>query len=545
MNFSSKKMWAMAGMASLVSTCTATGNQTANAKGKTNPNVIFILADDWGYGDVKCLGGDSCKIETPNMDKLAGEGMVFTNAHSSSAVSTPTRYGIITGRYNWRSRLKEHVLWGFSPRLIEEGRQTVPGFMANNGYKTACFGKWHMGMNMPTLDGKAPRGQDLRRAAVGKPLKPGATNIDWKGTIKGGPVDVGFDHFYGISASLDMPPYIWINDNKFEGEATTVKAFQRPGAAHKDFKAVDVLGTIAKKSVEYIHANKEKPLFMYIALNSPHTPIVPSKEWKGKSEIGPYGDFVMETDWAVGQVVKAVDDAGLSENTLIIVTADNGCSPAARTGSRQLVFNGAKKQPIKPNKHYPCDIYRGHKADIYEGGHRVPFIARWKGKVVAGSKCDDTVCLTDLYATCAELLGKKLSDNEAEDSVSFVPNLLGTAKGHLREATIHHSINGSFAIRQGKWKLALCPGSGGWSAPTPGGGKRKVAAIKQWVQLFDLETDPSETNNLADKNPETVKRLTSLVQQYILDGRSTPGAKQKNTGETHMLPTWIRNAKNK
>lgn len=495
-------------------------------------NVVFILADDWGYGDVKCFGGDRCKIETPNMDKLAGEGMMFTDAHSSSSVCTPTRYSILTGRYNWRSRLKKSVLYGYSKELIEANRPTVPKFMKANGYETACFGKWHLGMTMPTTDGKPPRAR-VRRNELLKPLSPDATNIDWKATITGGPKSIGFDKFYGISASLDMPPYIWIEGDKFVGECTTGKAFFRPGPATEDFEAVDVLPTIARKSVEFINANKEKPFFLYVPLNSPHTPIVPSKEWQGKSKIGKYGDFVMETDWAVGQIVKAIDDNGLTENTLIIVTADNGCSPAARGGSKQLVFNGAKEEPVQQDKHYPCKVYRGHKADIFDGGHRVPFIARWKGTVKPGTVCDQTVCLVDLYATCADILDKKLPTGAAPDSVSILPYLKGKSKGPLREATVHHSINGSFAIRKGKWKLLLCPGSGGWSQPKPGGEKTKNLPP---IQLYDMSVDVGERVNVQAEHPEVIKELTAILEGYVAQGRSTPGEKLENTGPVDLRP---------
>jgi arylsulfatase A-like enzyme len=400
--------------------------------------------------------------------------------------------------------------------------------MKENGYRTACIGKWHLGINFPT-------GAGMRK-------------VDWKGVITDGPTAVGFTHFYGISASLDMPPFIWINDDRFVGECTVTKKWYRAGPAHKDFEAVDVLSTITKKSAAYIQANKDKPLFVYIALNSPHSPFVPSKEWVGKSKLGEYLDFVMETDWAIGQIVQAVDDDGLGEKTLIIVTSDNGKAPG---GGKAISFNGPTRADVQPDKHYSSYIYRGHKADIYEGGHRVPFIARWTGKVKAGSMCNDTVCLVDLYATCAELLGRKLADKDAPDSVSMAPLLLGETPEKHREATVHHSINGSFAIRQGKWKLALCPGSGGWSYPSPDGRlerkkgiePRPVSAIKQWVQLFDLEADSGETKNLAAEYPETVKCLTDLLQQYVDNGRSTPGAKQQNSGETHIYPDWIRSIK--
>ncbi|MBT3279510.1 MAG: sulfatase-like hydrolase/transferase [Phycisphaerales bacterium] len=489
------------------------------------PNVIFILADDWGIGDVKCFGGDRCKIATPNMDALAKKGMMFMDAHSSSSVCTPTRYGVLTGRYNWRSRLKSGVLYGYDKHLIEVGdnRKTVANLMRDNGYTTACIGKWHLGMDMP-------------KAAAGSKSMGG---INWKGKIKNGPTAVGFDSYYGISASLDMPPYIWIKDDGFDGECTVTKAFHRRGPAHKDFFDYDVLPTIAKKSAEFVTAQAaaKKPFFLYMPLNAPHTPVSPSKAFKGKSGLGKYADFVMETDWAVGEVVKAVDAAGIAENTLIIVTADNGCSPAANKkgagGSLGITFNGAKKDPVKPDAHYPCGIYRGHKADIYEGGHRVPFIAQWVGKVEAGSTCTDPTCLVDLYATCAEILDKKPDDFNAVDSVSMLPNLLGTATGPVREATVHHSINGAFSIRQGKWKLEFCPGSGGWSAPGPRFKGGLAGLPKQ--QLYDLSVDPGEQNNLYTKETEVVKTLTALMKQYVDQGRSTPGKPQKNNGPTNYL----------
>jgi arylsulfatase A-like enzyme len=256
----------------------------------------------------------------------------------------------------------------------------------------------------------------------------------------------------------------------------------------------------------------------------------------------------METDWAVGQVVEAVERAGIADKTLIIVTADNGCSnmplkmKAVKNPARFKFLMG-EKSPDDPEAHYPSDIYRGHKADIYEGGHRVPFIARWDGKVKPGSVSAETVCQVDLFATCAEIVGAKPDDSTAEDSVSILPALLGTATKPVREAVVHHSIDGSFAIRQGKWKLALCPGSGGWSHPSPPSGKKKAALqepIKDWVQLFDLEADPAETKNLASKHPEIVANLTALLQKYIDAGRSTPGAPQKNNGETFLYPQWIQ-----
>jgi arylsulfatase A-like enzyme len=470
------------------------------------------------------------------MDQLAAKGMRFTDAHSSSAVCTPTRYSVLTGRYNWRSRQKAGVLWGFSPPLIESGRETVASMLKKNGYATAMIGKWHLGMEMSTTDGKAP-------------AKDG-NNVDWQGPIKNGPADIGFDWFWGISASLDMPPYIWIENDRFVGTCTVTKAFHRKGPAHVDFEAVDVLPTLTQKAVEYVvkQADTKQPFFLYMALNSPHTPIVPSERFEGKSGVGAYGDFVMETDWSVGEVVKAVEQAGIADNTLIIVTADNGCSPEAQkgfAGPGKLRFRMDQKIKENPGDHYASDIYRGHKADIYEGGHRVPFIARWDGRVAAATVSDDPVCLVDLFATCAELANVEIVDAAAEDSFSILPVLTGKTNGPVRAAVVHHSINGSLAIRQGKWKLAFCPGSGGWSNPVPVGGRGRPVvpgklAEHEWVQLFDLEADPAELKNRSGQYPEVVARLTRLAQKYIKEGRSTPGAIQPNNGVTHLYHGWIR-----
>jgi arylsulfatase A-like enzyme len=477
------------------------------------PNILYILADDLGYGDVKCLNPDG-KIATPNLGKLAGGGICFTDAHSSSAVCTPTRYGILTGRYNWRSRLKSGVLSGLSPRLIEPDRLTVPALLKKHGYATACLGKWHLGMDWPLK--KGPATQEDRKGE--------GWNVDYAKPIKDGPTAVGFDYFYGISASLDMPPYVFIENDLCQGLPTVEKTWIRKGPAHKDFEAIDVLPTLTRKAVDYIDRRADKakagePFFLYLALTAPHTPIVPTADWQGKSGLNAYGDFVMQVDWTVGQVLRALDRNGLTESTLVIFTSDNGCSPAAKVD--QLQAKG----------HYPSYHFRGYKADIFDGGHRIPFIARWPGKIKPGSTSDQLICLNDLMATCAEIVAAKLPDSAGEDSVSILPALLGKASQPLREAVVHHSINGSFSIRQGKWKLELCPDSGGWSAPRPGSAE---AAKLPTVQLYDLSGDAGEKTNVQDQHPDVVERLTKLLEKYVADGRSTPGAPQRNTGEVNI-----------
>jgi arylsulfatase A len=460
--------------------------------GNDHPNIIYILADDMGYGDVNCLN-ESGKIPTPHMDSLGRNGRIFTDAHSGSAVCTPTRYGVLTGRYCWRTRLKQGVLWGHSPALIDTERMTVASLLKKHGYRTACIGKWHLGL------GKAKR-------------------TDYSQALRPGPNDLGFDYFFGIPASLDMDPYCYVeNSIPVEPLTESVKAskspaFWRAGPISPGFKHIEVLPTLTRKTVEFIEKcvkeSPQAPFFIYFPLPAPHTPIVPNQQFAGKSGIGPYGDFVYEVDWTVGQVMQALQRHKLVDNTLVILTSDNGCSPEAG-------FADLKKHGHNPNYHF-----RGHKADIFEGGHRIPFIAHWPRKIKAASSCNETICLTDLLATVADIVGEKLPLNAGEDSVSILPALLGLEyQSPLREATVHHSINGSFAIRQGKWKLALCPGSGGWSYPTPQQTKKLKLPPGQ---LYDLEKDLGEQTNLYSAYPETVKRLTILLEKYRQSGRSVP-----------------------
>jgi arylsulfatase A len=459
------------------------------------PNIVYILCDDLGYGDVHCLGGDRSKIATPNIDRLAAAGMTFTEAHASSAVCTPSRYGILTGRYNWRTHLQSGVLEGFSSPLIDSGRLTVPTLLNQHGYATACIGKWHLGMGISEKHLDSP--------------------------IRDGPTTRGFDYYFGISASLDMPPFAFIENARFTESPTTQKKWIRKGAAAPGFEAVDVLPRLTQKAIEYIgkQAKTGKPFFLYLPLNSPHTPIVPTKAWQGKSRLGAYGDFVMETDWAVGEVLATLEKSEVAGNTLVIFTSDNGCSPAA--GIPHLEKQG----------HYPSEHRRGYKADIWDGGHRIPFIARWPGQIKGGTTSDQLICLNDLMATCANIMAAKLPENAGEDSVSILPALLGRADKPLHEAIVYHSINGSFAIRQGRWKLELCADSGGWSEPKPGS---KEAQRLPPIQLYDMTKDVGERVNEYKAHPELVERLTKLLEKYIADGRSTPGTPQKNDTEIVM-----------
>ena len=495
----------------------ASPHRTQAAESKADkPNIVYILADDLGYGDVHCLNPQRGKIKTPNLDRLAAQGMTFTDAHSGSSVCTPTRYGVLTGRYAWRTRLQSGVLYGFAPPLIAPGRLTVPAFLKQHGYSTTCVGKWHLGMTM-ALDAASVQKDKIDRQEV--------ASADWSTPIKDGPTSCGFDTYFGISASLDMPPFAYIENDRFTQPATCTKKFVREGPAAADFEAADVLPTFARKACETIAARAAdakagKPFFLYLPLNAPHTPILPSKEWQGKSGLGDYGDFVMQTDAVVGDVLEALEKNGLAENTLVIVTSDNGCSPAADTGR------------LEAQGHFASAQFRGYKADIWDGGHRVPFLVRWPGKVKAGSRSAQTICHTDLLATCADILGTKLPDTAGEDSASLLPVLLGKDTQPVHEAVVHHSIKGNFAIRQGRWKLELCPGSGGWSKP------RDAEALKQGlptIQLYDLDADPAEARNVQAENPETVERLTRLLERYVANGRSTPGKPQANDADAQIM----------
>jgi arylsulfatase A-like enzyme len=487
------------GIASLVMPGCVDELQSGNgAKGSKKPNIVFIMADDMGYGDLGCYNQKS-KIPTPNMDSLAAEGMRFTDAHSPSAVCTPTRYGVLTGRYCWRSRLKRGVLGGYSPALIDTNRMTVASMLKQHGYATACIGKWHLGL-----------GAD-KKTDYDKPLVPG-------------PNALGFDYFFGIPASLDMTPYCYVeNDRPVEKPTLTIEegkanedGWWRPGAIAPGFKHVEVLPKLTEKAVNYIddHANKspDKPFFMYFPLPAPHCPIAPADFVKGKSKAGGYGDFVVEVDWTIGQVVKALERNGLTDNTLIIITSDNG-SPG-RTKIKRDPYS-----IIDIYGHYPNGDLRGIKADAWDGGHREPFIARWPGKIPAGTTSDEIICLTDFMATCAAIVGAKLPDNAAEDSFNILPALSGQKLNKpIREAIVHHSLSGMFAIRQGKWKLILGLGSGGFTKPQ----KIKPKPGGPAGQLYNLEDDMAESNNLWSKHPEIVEQLTKLLDKYKEQGRTRP-----------------------
>ncbi|HOX04457.1 MAG TPA: arylsulfatase [Candidatus Paceibacterota bacterium] len=516
--FAAAVAWmAQAAFGSDAASAPATG-RSADPPGR--PNIVFILCDDLGYGDVRCFN-PAGKIATPSFDRLAAQGIRCTDAHSSSSVCTPTRYSLMTGRYSWRSRLQSGVLGGLSPLLIEEGRLTVAELLRRHGYHTTAIGKWHLGMGWARRPGGDVNELAIETAAQHR-------SIDFAQPIRNGPMTVGFDRYFGISASLDMVPYAFIENDRLTQLPAADRSFPmmlgqlgkqtRPGPAAPEFEAMDVLPILGRRAVASIEsraaaARAGHPFFLYLPLNAPHTPILPAPEWQGRAGLNPYADFVMQTDACIGQILEALDRHGLADQTLVIATSDNGCSPEANFA--RLASAG----------HHPSAGFRGAKADIFEGGHRVPFVARWPGRIPAGAYSPALLCLVDFMATCADLLGVPLPPNAGEDSVSFLPVLLGRGSAPGRPELIHHSINGSFAIRQGRWKLALCPDSGGWSAPRPGSAAARNLPA---TQLFDLDADPGETNNLSAQQPAIVARMTALIERQVADGRSTPGPTQTN-----------------
>lgn len=453
------------------------------------PNIIFILADDMGYGDVSYFDNNS-KLKTENLDRMAQEGVVFTDAHSSSSVSTPTRYGILTGRYNWRSTLKNNVLYGYDKALIPADRETMASMLRKNGYTTAGIGKWHLGWDWDNIDA-------------------GKDKVDFSKPVQNGPTTRGFDYFYGFCGSLDMAPYVYIENDMPTSlpDRETVNegkySWWRKGPTGADFVHEEVLPNLVDRACNYIKekAKADQPYFLYLPLPAPHTPILPTEEFRGKSGIGEYGDFVLMVDAMVGKVLQAVKESGEDGNTIVVFTTDNGCSPAA--GIKEMEAQG----------HRPNSIYRGHKADLFDGGHRIPCILRWP----EGTKPHEvrqTVCLTDFYATFAAINGYKLMDSEGEDSYNLLPAIVSeTEIDPIREATVHHSIDGQFTIRQGDWKLLLSASSGGWSAPTP----TDTLALDSLppIQLYNMKDDPSETTNVEAEHPEIVSRLRALMAKYV------------------------------
>jgi len=494
-----------------------TSLEAARISDISEPNVVVILCDDLGYGDVSANNSES-RIQTPNMDRIASEGVRFRDAHASSSVCSPSRYALLTGRYNWRSRLQHDVLGGLSPYLIEPGRETIASLLKAKGYHTACVGKWHLGLDWVKVPGK-----QVTELMIETPDQ--VYNVDYSKPFARGPLTAGFDWYFGISGSLDMVPYTFLENDRvtvlpvpcnrtFPLHPGVFKPTTRKGPVAPGFEAEHVLPELTRQAVRYIEdrSRSNQPFFLYLPFASPHTPIAPTKEWIGKSGLNLYADFVLETDWAVGEVLAALDRTGNASNTMVIFTSDNGCSPLADINT------------LADKGHAVSGPLRGDKADIFDGGHRIPFFVRWPAKV-RPAVSDQLLCLTDVFATCAEIVGAPVAPNAGEDSFSFLSVLLGKGAS-ARDVIVHHSINGVFAIREGVWKLALCPGSGGWSAP------RDVEALKKGLpetQLYKIGGDDiAEANNVYREHPELVRKMERQLQGIVDNGRSTPGPRQAN-----------------
>jgi arylsulfatase A len=505
----------------------------------SKPNILVILADDLGFGDVQCYNPERGKIPTPNIDRLAAGGMRFTDGHSSSGVCSPSRYSLLTGRYHWRTKLQSGIVGVFGEPLIAPDRMTIGTLAQQQGYRTACIGKWHLGWDWPITKEQrqllSPTEQPQDEAnKLKKPAKKGAGAVAteqqlaawhdiFSKPIAGGPSTRGFDYNFGVDIP-NWPPFCFIEKDRTLGIPSEFlpshymvpNQASKQGPALKDWKLEALLTAFADHTIQFIDESvqQKKPFLVYMPITSPHTPLAVNPEWKDKSHLNLFADFVMETDALVGRVLDALEKSGAADNTLVIFTSDNGCAP----------YIGVKD--LEELGHYPSGPLRGYKADAWEGGHRVPFLVRWPGVVKAGSVCSQLVYQADFLRTFADVFGTTLPETAGEDSFSLMPLLKGADKP-IRESAVSASIGGTPALRNGSWKYIPGPGSGGWGT----GGDQS-----QPVQLYNLADDLGETKNLAAAMPEKVGEMKALLEKLIIDGRSTPGALQKNDVEVVRYP---------
>ena len=497
----------------------------ASSVAAAKPNMLIIYADDLGYGDVSCYNPERGKIPTPHIDRLASQGMRFTDAHSSSGVCSPSRYTLLTGRYHWRSRLQSSIVGLWGKPLITPDRLTIGSLAKQQGYRTAAIGKWHLGWDWPI---PAARTALFKARPKGEAAATDAHRAVWHEVfsrpIGGGPAAVGFDLYFGTDVP-NWPPFCFIENDRTVGipsEFLPARLLQNnqasnQGPALPDWRLEPILPAIADRAATFIaeSAKQPEPFLIYMPLTSPHTPLSVNDEWKGKSGLNLYADFVMETDAVVGQVLDALEQSGLADNTLVIFTSDNGC--AHYIGVAELEAMG----------HFPSGPLRGSKSDAWEGGHRIPFIVRWPGVVKAGSVSDHLMHQADLIRTFADVVGAELPDDAGEDSFSLLP-LLKRGEQPIREHAVSNSISGVPAVRKGHWKYIAAPGSGGWG---------KGGDSSQPVQLYNLADDLGETKNLAAAMPEKVAEMQALLEKLITDGRSTPGAAQENDIKVQRFPS--------
>ncbi|MCY4601094.1 MAG: sulfatase-like hydrolase/transferase [Acidobacteria bacterium] len=484
------------GFSAGIATLTIADNDTAAvAVSPSLPNVVVILADDLGFGDVRHLNPQS-RIPTPNLDALAVQGMNFIDAHTPSSVCTPTRYGLLTGRYPWRSR-RMGILTGTSSAVLERDRQTIGTLLQAHGYRTSVIGKWHLGLGFTRT----------------------ASGIDYKQPVKG-PGQRGFDESFITPASPGRSPYIYIRNGTVLGlplqdqPSSSFPRRMRSGKRASNFDPSEVLDELVRQSADFIRrqARERRPFLLYLPLTAPHIPVWPAERFEGTTSLGPYGDFVAQLDSTVGYVMNAIDTAGISNNTLVIFTSDNGSFMRQRSGASDPDHtDNPKIGAYRTDSHTPNYVFRGTKRDIWEGGHRVPFFVHWPGKILPGSVRSETVSLTDVFATLAEIVGERLPADAAEDSFSLLPLFRG--RTWARPPVIHQSSGHMFAIREGRWKLVAGNGSGGEEQPV---GK----AFARPYQLFDLEADPSERMNLYDQHRTVADRLEKSLEHIRSRGRS-------------------------
>ena len=483
------------------------------------PNILFILADDLGYGDIACYNPES-KVPTQNIDRLATEGMLFSDAHSPSTVCTPSRYSILTGRMEFRTGFPGVFTGAGGPCLIEESRLTLPGMLRQQGYTTALFGKWHVGLTFLDKDGQPinEKGFD--------PIE----RIDYTRAISDAPIHRGFDHFYGTACcpTTDFL-YAFIDGDQIPAPPTKLHD-RTPLPDHPyskdcrigwvapdfDFEEIDMM--FLDKSVKFLENHAEespgKPFFLFHSTQGVHLPSFPGKDFLGKTNAGPHGDFIFEFDHVVGELLNTLDRLGMAENTIVMVTSDNGPEVTSVVNMR------------KDYRHDGARPWRGMKRDQWEGGHRVPFVVRWPGQIEAGSTSDQTVCLCDIMATCAGITGVQLPNDAAEDSFDISPAMFGnTREGEpVRRHTLHQTVRLDLAIRRGKWKFLDHQGSGGndYEKDTLKPYSLPELAPDAPGQLYNLETDPGETTNLYFEHPDIVDELKTQLDEFRNSGRSAP-----------------------
>lgn len=478
------------------------------------PNILIIYADDMGHGDISVMNPES-KIPTPHLDKLAASGMRFDDGHSSSGICTPSRYALLTGNYHWRRMYG--IVNSFGGSVFKENEMTLPRMLKQQGYKTAAIGKWHLG-----FDWKAIMIDPQAKTKAGKKSAYKPEAFDWSKPIPGGPLSIGFDYYFGDGV-INFPPYCWIENDKVTETPTVMLDLKgtkppegnwecRPGPAVKDWDHYEVLPTLTNKTLEYLdQQTKDEAFFLYFALPGPHAPIIPNKEFIGKSQAGPYGDFVYQIDWITGQVINKLKEKDLYDNTIIIFTADNG--------PEHYAYSRADK-----HQHISSGELRGLKRDIYEGGHRVPFIVSWPNKIKA-TISNETISQVDFMASFAKLTGASLKENEAVDSYNMLDIFMGqTPSTSVREATVQNTKKDIYAIRRGDWIL-LDASTGHHSGVSSEYLKKHgfhAISRKAPGLLYNLKNDLAQKNNVYDQHPEIVKELKDLLKNYRNGTRSAP-----------------------